>query len=85
MLQMASLPFTAVLLIEPTIAIPPMLSNDPCVARGVSNRKAVLSRRDRWASMEEASEYMKKRYPWKFWDKRMFDLYVASAQISFPA
>jgi len=79
MLSMASLPFTAVIFIEPTILIPPILPDDPRAAQGVANRKAVLSRKDKWASMEEASEWMRKRYPWKLWDKRVFNLYLKYA------
>ncbi|OCH88920.1 alpha/beta-hydrolase [Obba rivulosa] len=38
--------------------------------------KAIEKRRDVWADRKDAHDSLSKRQPWKFWDKRMLDLFV---------
>ncbi|KIK69091.1 hypothetical protein GYMLUDRAFT_188580, partial [Collybiopsis luxurians FD-317 M1] len=69
--------FHSLILIEPAIAPNPSFidpANHTPLYRQVT--KMMASRKDTWASKDEAREWMKNRVPWGMWDERVLDLYV---------
>ena len=38
--------------------------------------KAVMKRRDAWASRTDARAYFEQRLPWAIWDKRVLELFL---------
>ncbi|KAF7791568.1 hypothetical protein EIP86_002584 [Pleurotus ostreatoroseus] len=69
-------PIEAFILIEPVMVPPPITQDDPRIRRGAHNVKSVLSRLNKWDDMDALAAWMKKRYPWKIWDKRILDIYI---------
>lgn len=57
---------------------PPIADNDTRITKGETNVAGVLSRRHAWSSRAALLDMMKKRYPWKIWDERIFEAYLVS-------
>ncbi len=55
---------------------PPILENDPRIKTGGSNTSAVMSRKEVWRDYDDLIAFLKKRFPWKIWDKRTLDVYL---------
>ncbi len=68
----------AIILVEPVMVTPPIADNDTRITKGETNVAGVLSRRHAWSSRAALLDMMKKRYPWKIWDERIFEAYLVS-------
>ncbi|KAI0683040.1 Alpha/beta hydrolase fold-1 [Earliella scabrosa] len=66
----------AMILIEPVMVTPPIVDDDPRILRGETNVAGVLARQETWPSRAALLHMMKKRYPWKIWDERIFEAYL---------
>ena len=66
------------ILIEPVMVTPPIIDDDPRILRGETNVAAVLARQEIWPSRAALLQMMKKRYPWKIWDERIFEAYLVN-------
>ncbi|EGO00611.1 hypothetical protein SERLA73DRAFT_178461 [Serpula lacrymans var. lacrymans S7.3] len=73
------LPLEGMILVEPTLILPPLSPEDPRVVRGIANEKGVVARRDRWSSRDELASYLSVRHPWRKWDSRIFQIYLDHA------
>ena len=75
---------SAMVLVEPVMVPPPILDNDPRIARGKTNVAGVLSRRDRWDNVADVRAWLTKRFPYKIWEPRIIELYVVSRASFVP-
>ncbi|GJJ08206.1 hypothetical protein Clacol_002414 [Clathrus columnatus] len=57
-------PLKRIVLFEPVYIIPPVMEKDERILRGVLNKRV------------EASQWARKRMPWRTWDERMFNCYM---------
>ena len=60
---------------------PPIAEKDPRILKGETNVAGVLSRPDSWPSRAALLDMMRKRYPWKIWDERIFEAYLVRTVI----
>ncbi|KAI0770434.1 Alpha/Beta hydrolase protein [Fomes fomentarius] len=66
----------AIILVEPVMVTPPIVDHDTRIVKGETNVAGVLSRRHAWSSRAALLDMLKKRYPWKIWDERIFEAYL---------
>ncbi|PIL29374.1 hypothetical protein GSI_09425 [Ganoderma sinense ZZ0214-1] len=67
-------PLCALILVEPVMLPPPVTERD--LKKGDTNSSTVLARQEVWDDHKSLREWMLKRYPWKIWDVRVFELYL---------
>ena len=67
---------SSLILIEPVMLPPPITATDPRIEIGKKNVAGVLKRRDRWSNTDELRLWLSKRFPYKAWDRRIFEIYV---------
>ncbi|KAJ7510122.1 Alpha/beta hydrolase fold-1, partial [Mycena galericulata] len=67
-------PLKSLVLIEPVLISFP--DHQDLIDLGKARVKAVSTRRDKWATPEELSAWMKNRHPWKTWDPRIFSVHL---------
>ncbi|KAI1790038.1 Alpha/beta hydrolase fold-1 [Ganoderma leucocontextum] len=67
-------PLRALILVEPVMLPPPVTERD--LKKGDTNTSTVLARQEVWDDFATLRGWMLKRYPWKIWDPRIFDLYL---------
>ncbi|KAG5653240.1 hypothetical protein H0H81_001623 [Sphagnurus paluster] len=72
-------PYIAVFLIEPPIISPELFASHEKerVDSAKMSMKMTLERRDTWPDKESAIAYFRRKLPWKSWDPRVFDIYMA--------
>ncbi|KAI1787359.1 Alpha/beta hydrolase family-domain-containing protein [Ganoderma leucocontextum] len=79
------LPFSSMILIEPPMMTPEVLRHAQekrlPMLRAVELAK---TRKDVWSSREEAREWFGRQFPWRRWDKRVFDFFVDHALHDLP-
>jgi len=61
---------------EPVHLNPPVLPNDDRLQRGVTNVQGVKARKTTFSNFAEVEMTIRKRFPWKLWDKRVQDAYL---------
>ncbi|KAG6879674.1 hypothetical protein C0992_012972 [Termitomyces sp. T32_za158] len=79
-------PYIAVFLVEPTILSQRMFDAHAKEREdsAIMIMKQTLTRRDSWSSKVAAAAYLQTRLPWKFWDSRVFDIYLNHGLRSIP-
>nr|VWP01721.1 Uncharacterized protein [Ganoderma boninense] len=79
------LPFSSMIVIEPPMMPPKMLKYAQekrlPMLRAIELAK---TRQDVWSSREEAREWFGRQFPWRRWDKRVFDLFIEHALHDLP-
>ena len=74
------LPFSSMIVIEPPMMPPKMLKYAQekrlPMLRAIELAK---TRQDIWSSREEAREWFGRQFPWRRWDKRVFNLFIVRA------
>ncbi|KAF7325773.1 CN hydrolase domain-containing protein [Mycena kentingensis (nom. inval.)] len=68
-------PYQAIVLIEPSLATPPMFYKHIAPVHPALIA-ATQMRRSRWASRDEAAAWFAKRRPWRTWDKRVLRTFI---------
>ncbi|KAJ6453955.1 Alpha/beta hydrolase fold-1 [Mycena sanguinolenta] len=78
------LPFTSLILIEPTMATPALYARTmaPHIPAIVA---ATRRKRDVWPSRADAEVWMRARAPWRTWDKCVFALFIEHALVPTPS
>jgi len=64
------------ILFEPVHVFPPIVRNDKRLQKGFTNVQGVKARKTTFSSYDEVEKMVRKRYPWKAWDKRVQDAYL---------
>ncbi|KAI0935586.1 hypothetical protein AcV5_003971 [Taiwanofungus camphoratus] len=78
-LPTAEIPYKAIILVEPSLITRTEFDKHLKERAGALAvmRKAIDKRRDTWNDRNEATGFFKGRIPWKIWDARILDLFVA--------
>lgn len=63
------------------MVVPPIAPDDPRILAGSHNVRSVLARPNKWDDMATLAAWMRKRYPWKLWDKRILDVHLVCLQV----
>lgn len=74
-------PYMAVFLIEPTLFSREIFEANLEERENASKVSMMLTmgRRDTWADRRTAATHLRRRIPWKSWDPRVFDIFIASS------
>ena len=64
---------------------PPILEKDPRIEIGKKNVQGVLSRRDKWDTLDNTRAWLGKRFPYKIWDPRIVDIYLVRPPPALPS
>ncbi|KAJ6468283.1 Alpha/beta hydrolase fold-1 [Mycena sanguinolenta] len=69
-------PVVAFVFFEPVHILPPILADDERILRGQTNQGGAQTRQTTFADREAASQWARRRMPWKRWDERVFKCYI---------
>ncbi|KAK7684542.1 hypothetical protein QCA50_012489 [Cerrena zonata] len=77
--RMEHLSLKAAILIEPGMDTLRGLPSEKDTRKWLHRLNSVVNRRDMWEDQASLERWLRRQFPWKTWDQRVFDLYVKHA------
>lgn len=75
---MEHLSLKAAILIEPGMDTLRGLPSEKDTRKWIHRLNSVINRRDVWEDLPSLERWLRRQFPWKTWDQRVFDLYIVS-------
>lgn len=80
---MEHLSLKAAILIEPGMDTLRGLPSEKDTKRWLQRLNSVVNRRDMWEDQPSLERWLRRQFPWKTWDERVFKLYVVCSYLLF--